>query len=294
MPSDLETLPSGLSFCNITGGEPFIRQDVNDFIKVLKTKSKRIVISTNGYFTEKILEAARLNKDIGIRVSIEGRQETNDELRGLKDCYSRGLNTLKELRNMGIKDIGFGITLSDNNITDLMNLYELARSMDMEFATACVHNSFYFHKNDNKISRIADFDRELGRLIKSMLRSRKIKDWLRAYFNYGLLNYVHGRPRLLPCGGGEDIVFIDPTGDVMPCNAIEMSMGNIKKNSFVEIWTGKKATEVRCTTGSMCDKNCWMIGSASPAMKKNILKPMTWVIKNKLNLFFNKDIDLSS
>jgi len=40
---------------------------------------------------------------------------------------------------------------------------------------------------------------------------------------------------------------------------------------------------VRC-----CDRNCWMIGSVSPAMHKYIHKPMLWVIKHKFLFFFKK------
>ena len=50
----LEKLPP-MSFTNITGGEPFIRQDIPDIVRELYKKSDRIVISTNGYFTDRII-----------------------------------------------------------------------------------------------------------------------------------------------------------------------------------------------------------------------------------------------
>jgi len=145
---DLEKLPR-MRFTNITGGEPFLREDIEDIVKVIKKKSKRIVISTNGFFTERIINLAKKNKDIGIRISIEGLSRANDELRGIKNGFDRGLRTLIELKHMGIKDIGFGITVSDKNAKDLLPLYKLASAMKVEFATATVHNSYYFHKMDN-------------------------------------------------------------------------------------------------------------------------------------------------
>lgn len=39
-------------FTNITGGEPFIRTDLKDIVRELRKKSDRIVISTNGFFTD--------------------------------------------------------------------------------------------------------------------------------------------------------------------------------------------------------------------------------------------------
>ena len=50
-PKDLESLPQ-FKGINITGGEPFLRDDIEEIIEVLQTKTKRIVFSTNGYFTE--------------------------------------------------------------------------------------------------------------------------------------------------------------------------------------------------------------------------------------------------
>jgi hypothetical protein len=46
---------------------------------------------------------------------------------------------------MGVKDIGFGMTVSNKNSTDLVALYQLAKGLNMEFATATFHNSYYFH-----------------------------------------------------------------------------------------------------------------------------------------------------
>ena len=75
-----------------------MRSDLEEIIGILKNKAKRIVISTNGYFTEKIIDIIRKNKDIGIRISIEGLSAINDELRGKKGGFDHGLRTLLELQ----------------------------------------------------------------------------------------------------------------------------------------------------------------------------------------------------
>ena len=50
-----ERLPN-LKFLNITGGEPFLRQDIEEIVEKALTKTKRLVISSNGYFTDKIIK----------------------------------------------------------------------------------------------------------------------------------------------------------------------------------------------------------------------------------------------
>ena len=277
-----EKLPA-VDTLNVTGGEPFMREDLEEVIPVLRKKTKRLVISTNGFFTRRILKLFSGHRDIGIRISIEGLPRVNDGLRGIKDGFDRALRTLIGLHGMGARDIGFGITVSDGNIADLMELYHLSRMLGFEFATAAVHNSFYFHKFDNSFSEPERAAEEFGKLVREQLKSRKVKEWFRAYFNHGLINYIRGGPRLLPCSMAHDSFFLDPMGVVLPCNVLYRPMGNLKTARFDSIWDSAGAEEARMAV-KHCAKNCWMMGSASPAMKKikNIWKPAGWIAARKL------------
>lgn len=277
--SDLESIPR-MRFTNITGGEPFLRQDLEDIIEVIKPKTRRIVISTNGFFISRIVKIAARYPDIGIRISIEGLPRVNDELRGIKHGFDRGLRTLLELHEMGLKDIGFGITLSDKNAKDLLSLYRLAKAMGLEFATAATHNSYYFHKFDNSFAHPDTICKELDKLIADMLKSTRPKNWFRAYFNYGLQNFIRGGKRLLPCEAGTDVFFIDPFGEIHACNALEDSMGNIRHEPFNSIWQGERAMAIREKV-KVCGRNCWMIGTVAPAMKKRPLVPLRWILYRK-------------
>ena len=144
----IKKLPK-MYFTNITGGEPFIRTDLKDIVRELYKKSDRIVISTNGFFTDRIVDLCKEFPQIGIRISIEGLEQTNNEIRGLQNGYQRGYGTLKKLREMGMKDVGFGMTVQDKNAPDLVPLYKISDEMGMEFATASLHNSFYFVEAKN-------------------------------------------------------------------------------------------------------------------------------------------------
>lgn len=86
-----------------------------------------------------------------------------------------------------------------------------------------------------------------------------------------------------------DTFFIDPYGDVMPCNGTKDKevMGNLNDQSWDELWSSAEAEAVR-TKVRKCDRNCWMIGSVSPAMHKYIWVPAWWVIRHKF-LSFGKD-----
>ncbi|MHC4213841.1 MAG: radical SAM protein [Planctomycetota bacterium] len=283
-PDLVDKIPDALNFINITGGEPFLRDDLDQIVEVALGKTKRLVISTNGYFTKKIVNLAeKFGNRIGVRISIEGLPAANDELRGIRNGFDHGLRTLVTLHGIGIRDIGFGITVSDRNAKDMIELYRLADAMGSEFATATTHNSYYFHKHDNGYQNPEMVAGEFEKIAAELLRTNRPKNWFRAYFNMGLANKVRGGKRPLPCEVGTDVFFLDPYGNIMPCNGSDepMVMGNLKEKRFDEIWNSPRGDEIRKQVRD-CPKQCWMIGSASPAIKKQVWIPGMWVIKNKL------------
>lgn len=285
----IKKLPQ-MYFTNITGGEPFIRQDLKDIVRELTKKSDRIVISTNGFFTDRILDLCKEFPEVGIRISIEGLEETNNAIRGLDDGFNKGYTTLKKLVEMGHGDVGFGMTVQDMNAKDLVPLYKISDEMNMEFATASLHNSFYFVEAKNIIKDREMVAGEFEKLINELLKSNEPKKWFRAYFNHGLINYIYGQKRLLPCDMAFDTFFIDPYGDVMPCNGTKDKevMGNLNEQIWDELWNSEQAEKVRAKV-CCCDRQCWMIGSVSPAMHKYIWVPALWVIKHKFLRYFKDE-----
>lgn len=188
-----------------------------------------------------------------------------------------------------MKDVGFGMTVQDKNASDLVPLYRISDQMGMEFATATLHNSFYFVEAKNIIHDRPMVAKNFEQLVNELLRSNSPKKWFRAYFNHGLINYIYGQKRLLPCNMSFDTFFIDPYGDVMPCNGTRDKevMGNLNFQQWDELWNSSQAEivrrKVRC-----CNRECWMIGSVSPAMHKYIWKPTVWVLTHKLKALFTK------
>lgn len=292
---DLEKL-SPLKFANVTGGEPFQRRDLEDIVSVLFTKAPRVVISTSGWHYDRIIKLAKKFPKIGIRVSIEGLSQANDDLRGRPGGFDNGLKVLLKLREMGVKDIGFGITVSNKNSEDMLWLYRLSKKLKMEFATATFHNSYYFHKDDNRVTNQDVVVSHFEELIEELLKENNPKSWARAFFNLGLINYIRGGKRMLPCEAGTENYFIEPYGEVYPCNGLEdriwkESMGNIRDfDTFEELWFSEQAVKVRNLV-KICPKNCWMVGTAAPVMKKYIRHPAQWIVENKTKSLLGKGPD---
>jgi radical SAM protein with 4Fe4S-binding SPASM domain len=282
---EISFLPSA-KFINLTGGEPFLRDDLDEILRVCFTKAPRVVISTSGWLEDRVIDIAKKFPKVGIRISIEGLSCKNDELRGQPGGFDKGLRTLLTLKEMGLKDIGFGCTVSNNNSADMLSLYKLSRALKLEFATAAFHNSFYFHKSDNLITNKDEVCADFEKLINMQLKEPHPKSWFRAYFNMGLINYIEGKKRMLPCEAGTVNFFVEPYGDVYPCNGLEACywkerMGNIRETpDFDILWNSEQAKNVRDKVHT-CSKNCWMMGTAAPVTKKYITYPLRWVLKNK-------------
>ena len=297
-PEILKKIPKGMKRLNITGGEPTLRKDLIKIVEILNKKTNRLELVTNGSFPKRIIEVAKKFPNISIRISIEGFPKLNEMQRGLKDGFENALKTILELKYLGLKDIGFAIVISDKNIQDLKYLNLLSQYFDVEFSQSTPHNSFYFHKKDNRIDNISLLETRMKDFINDLLASRrknlqlKVKDWFRAYINAGLLKYMRGENRSLPCYAGTDSFFLDPWGKVLACNGSPNPwvMGDLNKQTFNDIWNSKQSDFVRDQVRN-CKENCWMAGTSVPAMRNNILIPVKWVLKNKIALMTGREIN---
>ena len=278
-PEDLLSLPRMVRL-NITGGEPFLRDDLGEILDVVKKKAKRVVISSNGFLTKRTLDVMNKHSDVGIRISVDGIGETHDSIRGVKGAHQKTIETLKGLRALGVKDLGIAVTVSDQNAKDLVPIYQLAKENCVELATAILHNAYYFHKQDNIIADKSQVEVELKRLIGEFLKSRHPKDWFRAYFTQGIIDHMYGRQRAMKCTMATDSFYIDPYGNVRPCNVIDLPFGNIREKTFQEIWKSPEAEKAREKVGT-CTHNCWMIGSVGHLMRHKFWVPLIWILRHK-------------
>jgi len=291
-PKYYERLPDGLRI-NITGGEPTLRDDIEDIFKILHPKASLLELSTNGYNTEKTVSIAEKFPDTLIRVSIEGLPALNDKLRGLKDGFDHAFRTMLELKKTKCKNIGFSIVICDKNVDDLVNLYELCSYLEVELGNSVMHNSWYFRKTDNQIEDMDKAVRKETDFIKALLQSSrrglkaKLKDYGRAYFNKSiLLRFADETRNYRPnCGAGIDFFFVDPWGNVIPCNGSDEKwvIGNLKESSLENIMNSESAQHIADRI-SNCKKNCCFIVTDRHDMVRNPWKPLWWIASNKVRL----------
>jgi len=291
---DYINLPRNIRNVNISGGEPFLRDDLPEVIRAIKHQCPKanIIISTNGFMPSRIKEQIqkiiKFKRDIGIAISLDGFGKAHEELRGFPGGFSLVLETIRLLKELGLKDIKIAFTLGNKNINQLKRVYTLSKELNVEFSLAAYHNSpHYFKKEDNKIISIESFKKEINWLIKQELKSFSPKKWARAYFAFGLFKFLKNKKRILPDYSGIDSLFIDPFGNIYPSDIWDLKMGNLKE---IKDWSNfsKKTKEIII---SKKRPNSWMICTTRQAIKRHYIKVILWIL-NKKFLSFKIEQDL--
>jgi len=283
VPSDYAWLPRSLRSVNVSGGEPFLRDDLVEIVSVIERAcpKARVVISTNGLTPERTERMMSEMKNVAVRVSIDAVGEKHDEMRGIPGGYDKAIDTVTRLKVLGVQDLGLAATSSEKNPGELLRVRKVAGELGIAFISSAAHSSPIFfgeHEEDRPTSDEA-ID-EIAQIMREELGSRNPRDWAKAYYMRGLIDYVLGKPRRLPCHAGVDHFFLDPFGDVYPCNIGGVRMGNIKDGSFEEL-RRSSASEVEPAVAN-CEEQCWMVCTVSPPMRRHPLGPCAWIAGAKL------------
>ncbi len=299
----LRKLPNGFDNLNVSGGEPTLRRDLPEIVDILYPKARIMEISSNGLYADRLVPIIQKYPNIKVRFSIEGDDLTNNTIRGEEDGFRKKVEGLKKLKEAGGTDLGFATVIQDENASQLVQVYEMAKSMGVELATSTLHNAWQFHKNDNYFYDRIRVAKEVEGLITAMMKTNKVKNWFRAYLNLGLIKKILGQDRLIKCTAGTDFIFIDPWADVWACNVrTDLPMGNLSRQTWEDILQSDVARQSRDKV-AVCQQNCWMVTTARTAMRSTVIPifpkfaPMLWVMINKIkvslgmNINFEKYID---
>lgn len=130
---------SGINYY-ITGGEPFLRNDILNILRAIRQNGSRSSISTNGTLITSDLAKSIIGENLLdlIHVSIYGLEKTHDNITRFPNSISRSLKgieyLLNERRRLGLKKPGIGIacTITRTNMNEVKGLIELAESIGLD------------------------------------------------------------------------------------------------------------------------------------------------------------------
>ena len=271
-------LPASLEMVDITGGEPFLRNDLPEIVGIIRKAcpKARILITTNGFLPEKIKKyTPRIVKNdpaIAFRLSLDGWGKTHEKVRGIPKAFEKVMESVAILKNCGVKDIGLTFTLMGLNQKELRTVYTYCRKEKLSFSLNVVHDSPIYYGNGKMHlqPKPASVKKDFEYLFTQQMKSANPKDWGKAWFNRYSYEYMVTHKRPMPCGAGENFFYMDPFANIFMCQIKNWPIGNLQKQSFEQVWYSKPKRQF-LTSAHTCN-DCWIICTAKDAIKKNKIR----------------------
>ncbi|WP_158080469.1 PqqD family peptide modification chaperone [Alkalithermobacter paradoxus] len=219
----------------LTGGEPFIKKDVNKLIDFVAKEFSTVNIASNAYtLEEETIELISKHKNISIQVSIDGIENTHDKIRGVLGAYNKTIKNIKKLCEFKIP-VAISFTMNDKNVNELEGVIKKAKEIGCIGVNIGLTSNSGRAKQNNIPTKIAkDF---ASKLVESHNKfstpdffvgldicETKIKDFFES------IEYAN------KCGAGYNVIHIFADGRVSMCPAIKkINLGNVRNQSISEI-----------------------------------------------------------
>jgi AdoMet-dependent heme synthase len=237
----------------LSGGEPLKREDVFEIAKYGTEKGLRMCLATNGTLVSE--ETCEKIKSSGIRIvslSLDGSVEkVHDDFRSQKGAFAGTINAAKLFKKHGIEFI-INSSFTKRNEEEIPKVYKLAKELGAtawymfmivptgrgeDIMNELISRESYEDILDWHFDMEADEEEMLVRptcaphYYRVVLQQSKKKG---AKFKRRTLKFSTGGAK--GCIAGQLICLIDVDGNVLPCSYFPKPAGNIREQSFKEIW----------------------------------------------------------
>jgi len=268
-----------------TGGEPFMREDLPDIIRLLYKNNglRNVGIPTNGSLTERVVSSVNRAlsqcKDLrlGVDISIDGLHEAHDEIRGFPGLFDKAIATYWRLKEVEKHNDRFRVcvdlTISSFNQDSLFEIYKYfieTLRLDNVFVRLVRGNPRDPSAKEVDIEKFVAFSKKLEEELKSGAFYGHS-----AYPLSGLITArdIIGRQMTIkmvkegrfqiPCYAGSLTGVIRSNGDVYPCELLDERIGTLRENNynFRELWQSERAESIRRQikqTRCFCTHECFI------------------------------------
>jgi len=268
------TASNKFSWIHLTGGEIFLRKDLLDVVEVIMEECPNILLlnfPTNGFLTDRTVST--VEKIVALKppkffvtISMDGDEELNDEIRGIKEGWKRQIETFKQLHSIPGVDVALGMTLSTYNAGKFEQTFEAARrecdwmTYD-DFHINIYHTSYYYGNQDLALST-----QENDHVIQEVnqYRSlRRLKLHPISYLEYSYLKHVEKYIRTgktpIRCHALRSSCFLDPIGNVYPCSMYDRLIANVRDYEYdiSRIWQLADSKKVQQEIWNFQCPHCW-------------------------------------
>jgi sulfatase maturation enzyme AslB (radical SAM superfamily) len=259
-----EDLFSELIELDITGGEPFLRKDLYDFLldvcalKQDHLKSlKSIAITTNGFLTRRILDLCRkilpdlqqVHVDLVMVCAMDAVGELHDRIRNYADGWHKADHTIQGLKRL--RDdfpgliIGLKTTVLPLNVTELGRIAGYADSNGLfAIVSPCIITPGRY-LNPDRAEHLTFSRKDMRAIIRFF--EEKSSRW--SFHEDRLVRYFKTGVMKKPCSCGFNYFFIRSTGELFLCPLIKTGLGNVKQTPIKRLLASEEALRIRRRIG---------------------------------------------
>lgn len=251
-------------------GEPLVNKDAVDIINDMKVIGLDVALSTNGVlFTKKVSEAC-LESLSWIRFSVSaGKEETYKKIhRGQDGDLNRVFQNIADAaeykKKYQLKTVlGVQIVMTPENEDEILILAQTVKDLGADLFT--VKSLGWFPNTQSELKEKVDrksFYSERENLSQEL--QNLCDEGFSAVYRSNRAGKVIRDRQYKECFASPFHICIDSAGRVVPCCSFmgvpDMSFGNIKEQTFEEIWHGNKRKDVlrnikECNL-KMCPVDC--------------------------------------
>jgi Fe-coproporphyrin III synthase len=262
----------------LTGGEPFLRQDLIGIIKLIRKYLPQATtgIQTNGLMPElikrKIKEIQKFYPEINASISLDGLKKTHDKIRGINGAFEKVIETFNYLKkDLKISRLTSGMVLNDLNYKEVEPLKDLLSGLNIEFSCFLPDKADYFNNRDYLVGLSPKAKKQIVKVLKENFADNYYMDNLRLIMERKI-------ERKLPCYSGYTSIVIDPYGNILPCILRSEAFGNIKEASLKDILWSQKAKELRNKLKSC---RCWNQCEVTSSAMVDIFDVFRWFLTSR-------------
>ena len=302
----------------VSGGEPFLREDLFDIISLFihHSGARFVSVPNNGFFTDRVLKMTRkfLEREkhafLTLLFSIDGFAETHDQVRGMKGSHEKAMTSVKEMLKLREEFPNVRVTITTVACQENMNeLGDWVQYVRKTFPALDYHNmelsrvgmpridavpniqeiNRKFKEVYNQVSKYYNLERQDNhvypffsqKLARLLTRSF---DLLRMDIYDKLVNKRQDWP--FQCLAGKTICVVDANADFRACELrdVLLNLKDVDYNMMSAFQTRQNKGEVEAIAKGkcFCTHGCF-IGDSQRHFASNFVYRLWWkLIEDKL------------
>ncbi len=223
----------GVWLVTFSGGEALCRPDILEIMSHAKEQGLFLALKSNGtLITEAFADRLKELGTLGVDVSLYGATpKTHEYVTGVAGSYDRTIHAIRLLRERKI-EVRIESSIMNFNAGENKEIEKIATELGADY----IPDPLILPKagQPGSTNHLRMDDEQLRTFIDEQNWIKKDADAKKADLEHSLF-----------CAAAKIRCAVSPQGEVFPCPLWRITLGNLRRQSFREIWYGEAARSIR-------------------------------------------------